>query len=551
MSEVILQAVAIGYSYDGHTAAISALSLFVRQGRRLALLGANGSGKTTLLLHLNGTLKPRTGTIMVNGSPAVYDRRGLLAWRQQVGIVFQDPDDQLFAATVRQDISFGPLNLGLTDTEVRRRVQDSLEALEITDLAERPTHMLSFGQRKLAAIAGVLAMRPSVIVLDEPTAGLDSRAAAHLLHTLGRLHQKGTTLVLATHDIDMAYAWADEVALLHNGNVVRQGSPAEVLGDGEHLARCRLRMPWALEIGLGFQKWAGVKESAIIPRTQSELLSYCRQLGRHVSYRASSGADDGKNRDYNSPAIVLVAFGSTVPDTQRTFSAIEEDVRRNFPDRTVVWAFTSRTVRKHLDAQGKAMPDPQEALDTLRMEGYRDVILQSLHVMPGEEFQRLLALNPQGMRISVGGPLLNEPRDLLDVHNILMAIRRHDRPNVVAAHGNEKQPHLNEPLLKLAAMMENDCADVVVATLNGPPGIEPFARITSQIAKTGGVHFIPLMIVSGIHVRDDLMGNGEESWKQMLAAKEVTVAPALGDLPEIRAILVRHIREARGREVAT
>jgi sirohydrochlorin cobaltochelatase len=115
---------------------------------------------------------------------------------------------------------------------------------------------------------------------------------------------------------------------------------------------------------------------------------------------------------------------------------------------------------------------------------------------------------------------------------------------VIAAHGNGKQPHLNEPLLKLAAMMEADNADVALATLDGPPGVKPFARITGQVAGTGAVHFIPLMIVSGIHVRDDLMGDGEESWKQMLAAREVTIAPALGDLPEIRAILVRHIREA-------
>ncbi|MDI6774570.1 MAG: sirohydrochlorin cobaltochelatase [Verrucomicrobiota bacterium] len=284
-----------------------------------------------------------------------------------------------------------------------------------------------------------------------------------------------------------------------------------------------------------------------MPRTQSELLSYYRQLGRHVACRASSGADAVEKRDGNRLAIVLAAFGSTVPDTQRTFSAIEEDVRRNFPDSAVVWAFTSRTARKRLEALGKPMPDPQTALDSLRMDGYRDAILQSLHVMPGEEFQKLLALKPQGMNISVGAPLLNEQRDLSDVRNILMAIRRHDRPNIVVAHGNEKQPRLNEPLLKLAAMIEESCADVAVATLNGPPGIEPFARITSQVAETGAVHFIPLMIVSGVHVRDDLMGNGEASWKRMLAAKGATIAPALGDLPEIRAILLRHIREAQSR----
>ena len=156
----------LGYRYPGGVVALQDVNLQVQKGRRLAILGANGSGKTTLLLHLNGTFRPTAGEIRMDGQPASYDRRSLIHWRRRVGLVLQEPDDQLFAATVEQDVSFGPLNLGVSELETRERVSEALAALRITSLAQRATHTLSFGQKKRVAIAGILAMRPEVLVLS-------------------------------------------------------------------------------------------------------------------------------------------------------------------------------------------------------------------------------------------------------------------------------------------------------------------------------------------------------------------------------------------------
>lgn len=266
----VLRAEQLCYRYSGGQEALCGVDLDVGHGRRIALVGANGAGKTTLLLHLNGTLKPTSGTLFVDGEPVGYDRLWLRRLRETVGVVLQNPDDQLFAGAVYQDVSFGPLNLELDEDEVRERVEQALEALDIADLRHRPTHMLSYGQKKRVAIAGAVAMRPKVLILDEPMAGLDPSGAWHLLGLLRRLNDAGTSLVVATHDMSFAYEWAQEVAILSGGVMVAQGPPRGLMTDPAELAHYGLRIPWIVEVSELLTECALLPADAM-PRTRDEL----------------------------------------------------------------------------------------------------------------------------------------------------------------------------------------------------------------------------------------------------------------------------------------
>lgn len=246
MSHVGLSARDLSVSF-GDIPVLDGANVEIAAGRRLALLGANGSGKTTLLRCLAGSLRPDTGEVLVDGSPVEYRRSGLKRHRELVQLVLQDPDDQLFSADVRRDVSFGPMNLGLPEPEVRERVDEALHLLGIADLADRPVHRLSYGQRKRAAIAGAVAMRPCVLLLDEPTSGLDPVGVDEMVGALTRLEREHTTVALATHNVNFAIEWADSVAIVVGGQVV-QGDPAELLGDVELLASAHLRLPMVLDL---------------------------------------------------------------------------------------------------------------------------------------------------------------------------------------------------------------------------------------------------------------------------------------------------------------
>jgi cobalt/nickel transport system ATP-binding protein len=258
------------FAYEDGPVVLDGLDFEVCEGRALALLGRNGSGKTTLMRLLSGGLRPRTGELAVDGRPVTYDRKGLTRLRTTVQLVVQDPDDQLFAASVGQDVSFGPLNLGLSDAEVRARVDEALGALGIEALADRPTHLLSYGQRKRTAIAGAVAMRPRVLILDEPTAGLDPDGQERLLATLDGLRRSGTTVVMATHDVDLALRWADDAALLTPSGA-RTGPVAAMLARTDLLRQAGLRLPWGIAVAGLLREQGLLADDAAGPRTPEGL----------------------------------------------------------------------------------------------------------------------------------------------------------------------------------------------------------------------------------------------------------------------------------------
>lgn len=229
------------YCYPGYdTPVLNGANLCLEAGEKTALIGRNGSGKSTLLLHCNGTLRPQRGQVRVAGQPMAYDQRSLRAWRRQVGLIFQHPDDQLFSASVAQDISFGPLNLGLSNAAARQRVEEAADLCGVTDLLERPTHALSGGEKARVALAGVLAMEPLVLMADEALANLDPWMRLHVIGIFARLVAQGKTVVLATHDLHMARTWAERVIMMDGGRVVADGPPQRILTDPATLARTGL-----------------------------------------------------------------------------------------------------------------------------------------------------------------------------------------------------------------------------------------------------------------------------------------------------------------------
>ncbi|WP_239516303.1 MULTISPECIES: ATP-binding cassette domain-containing protein [unclassified Streptomyces] len=240
----VVELTGAGYAYEDGPAVLTSVDFAIAPGRALVLLGRNGSGKTTLMRLLSGGLRPGTGALRLDGADVSYGRAGLTRLRTSVQLVVQDPDDQLFAASVEQDVSFGPMNLGLPAPEVRARVDAALAALDITALRDRPTHLLSYGQRKRAAIAGAVAMAPRVLILDEPTAGLDPDGQERLLAVLAGLQASGTTVVMATHDVDLAVRWADDAAVLTPSGI-RFGPAGTLLSDPSLLASAGLRPAWS------------------------------------------------------------------------------------------------------------------------------------------------------------------------------------------------------------------------------------------------------------------------------------------------------------------
>jgi cobalt/nickel transport system ATP-binding protein len=242
MSHHIVEVENLRYSYADGTAAVCGISFRIQHGEAVAIVGANGAGKSTLLLHLNGCLTPTAGKVRIGDFPLT--KATLPNIRRTVGMVFQDPDDQLFMPTVFDDVAFGPLNLGLQPEEVERRVTEALSRVDALHLRERPPYRLSAGEKRTVAIASVLSMSPDILVMDEPTTGLDPR---HRRRLIGLLNSFQHTRIIATHDLDLVLDVCTRTIVLHKGEITADGPTTEIFADAELLSRSHLEKPLRLQ----------------------------------------------------------------------------------------------------------------------------------------------------------------------------------------------------------------------------------------------------------------------------------------------------------------
>ncbi|KOP22732.1 cobalt ABC transporter ATP-binding protein [Hapalosiphon sp. MRB220] len=272
MQEWLLEFEQVDYTYSGaKESAINNLNFKIPAKKRCALIGQNGCGKTTLFLLANGLYKPDRGKISWQRKPLQYDRKSLVKLRKQVGVVFQDPEQQLVASTVEEDISYGLCNLGLPDIEIQQLVEQALIEFDLIELAQRPVHHLSLGQKKRVSIADVMVLKPELLLLDEPTAYLDRLHTRKLMTTLQNIHAAGTTIVMASHDLDLVYRWADWIFVMDRGRLVLEGKPQDVFNQREILEELQLGVPLICEMLDAVNELT--KDKAILEQLQQRILN--------------------------------------------------------------------------------------------------------------------------------------------------------------------------------------------------------------------------------------------------------------------------------------
>ncbi|MEG1596028.1 MAG: ATP-binding cassette domain-containing protein [Lachnospiraceae bacterium] len=270
MAEIILQTKDLGYRYGSGKPALEHVNVRIEAGEKIAIVGSNGAGKSTFFLNLNGVLTPEAGEISYRGT--VIHKKNLKNLRKNIGIVFQDPDNQMIASTVWAEVAFGPMNLLLKREEVQERVEEALDYMNLAEYASRPPHYLSGGEKKRVSIADIIAMRSELIIFDEPTASLDPLNAQMLEGVLKKLEEEGKTLLISTHDMEFAYRWADRLLVFHNGTIVADGTPREVFLQEEILQQTNLKKPILMQV-YEIMKAHGITGSmeGEYPRTPEEL----------------------------------------------------------------------------------------------------------------------------------------------------------------------------------------------------------------------------------------------------------------------------------------
>ena len=246
MKKLILKVEDLYYIYGNGKSALDGVSVDIYEGEKIAVLGSNGSGKSTFFLNVDGVLTQEQGKIIYRDT--VINKKNLNELRKNIGIVFQDADNQIIASTVRAEVAFGPMNLKLPKEEVLKRVEEALAYMNISDFKDRPPHYLSGGEKKRVSIADIIAMKSEIIIFDEPTAALDPLNAHMLEEVLVKLGSEGKTMLISTHDVDFAYRWAERVLVFCEGKIIADGTPLEIFQNKEILRQANLKQPTMLEV---------------------------------------------------------------------------------------------------------------------------------------------------------------------------------------------------------------------------------------------------------------------------------------------------------------
>lgn len=549
-SDVILKAEELYFAHEDDNAhVLSGFSLEIKRGQKVAFMGANGSGKSTFFLCCTGIYKPRSGRIYVDGKPVTYDKKGLLELRSKVGIVFQDPDNQLFSASVYQEISFGILNLGVLEEKARKEVEEVIEYLEITPFRHKPTHALSGGQKKQVSIADILVMHPDIIILDEPAAALDPRHTTMVNHIVERLTEQGITIMMATHDVNFAYEWADEVVLVHEGRVLVQGNPANVLGNRAVLKQTNLEPPAVLELFDSLCRKGLLKASLPVPRNLTELEKYIAGIPSNSYY-------GGKNIPCENAqkAILAVSFGTSHDDTRTvTIDAIERELQNVFPDYPLYRAWTSKMIIKKLKNRDHIHVNTvREAMEQMKKDGITDVLVQPTHVINGMENDLMkedaLAYREDFHSISFGDPLLTSEQDNMEVIDAIaeeFSDLKVDEALVLMGHGTTHYANAIYAALDYT-FKDKGHKNIFLGTVEAYPSMESILKMVNSYHPSK-VILAPFMIVAGAHAKSDMAGDTEESWYSRFKEEgyEVeTVLKGLGEYPGIRRIFVEHLKAA-------
>ena len=547
--DIILKAENLYFSYDDENShSLNGLSLEIKRGHKVAFMGANGSGKSTFFLCCNGIHRPSSGTLYFNGEPIDYSKKGLLDLRAKVGIIFQDPDNQLFSASVYQEISFGILNLGVSEEKAKEEVEQVIDYLEITPFRHKPTHALSGGQKKQVSIADILVMHPQIIILDEPAAALDPKHTTMVNHIIDHLTDEGITVLMSTHDVNYALEWADDIFLFKDGKVLMQGTPIEVFSNQSALAETNLEQPAVLQLFHSLCRKGILKSSLPLPRNLSVLEKYIEEINNQPFY----GGKELMNQE-NHKAILVVSFGTSYEATRKvTIEAIEKDIANAYPDYKLYRAWTSKMILAKLKKRDNLhINNVKEAMEEMIADGITDVIIQPTHVINGIENELMkedaLSYRESFHSIRFGTPLLTSEEDNQTVINAIaeeFSYLSEEEVLVLMGHGTTHYSNAIYAALDYA-FKDKGHPNIFLGTVEAYPSMQSLMKMIKAYAPQKVV-LAPFMIVAGDHAKNDMAGDDPESWYSQFVQEGFqveTVLKGLGEYKGIRELFVKHVAD--------